>query len=107
MDVYNELLEATIGHLEELKRSGMKYVAVSPETLKGLGDIGRATVRLAGRLSYPTSAADAAVPRPAVSRAPEHLPIVLTNNQDKASAMADLRERALVCQKCPSLVNSR
>src|SRR5689334_1091945 len=114
MDVYNELLAATIGHLQELKRAGIKYVTVSPETLKGLDDIGRATVRLAGRqtgqagrLSYPTPAADAAVAKPAAPNAPELSPIVLANNQDKAAAMADLRERALVCQKCPSLASSR
>ncbi len=114
MDAYNELLEATIGHLEALKRSGAKYVAVSAETLKGLGEGGRATDRLAGRqsgqagrLSYPTPAADAAKAKPTAPKAPEPTPIILSNNQDKAAAMADLRQRALVCQKCPSLVSSR
>jgi uracil-DNA glycosylase len=113
MDVYNELLDATIAHLETLKRSGTKYVAVSAETLKGLEDAGRATVRLAGRqtgqagrLSYPIPAAGTAAPKPVVARAPE-APIILSNNQDKAAAIADLRARALVCQKCPSLVSSR
>jgi uracil-DNA glycosylase family 4 len=113
MDVYNELLDATIAHLETLKRSGTKYVAVSPETLKGLEAAGGAVVRLAGRqagqagrLSYPTSAAAAAGPKPVTGRE-EPSPIVLADNLDKAGAMADLRARALVCQKCPALVSSR
>jgi uracil-DNA glycosylase len=113
MDVYNELLDATIAHLETLKRSGTKYVGVSTETLKGFEDIGRATVRLtgrqtgqAGRLSYPSPAAAATGSKP-VAKAEEPSPIVLSKNQDKAAAIAELRERALVCQKCPSLVSSR
>jgi uracil-DNA glycosylase family 4 len=115
MDIYNELLDATIAHLETLKRSGTKYLVVSPETLKGLDDIGRATVRLgrqtgqtgqAGRLSYPTPAARVAGSKP-VPKAQEASPIILANNQDKAAAIAELRQRALVCQKCPSLVSSR
>jgi len=108
MDVYNELLNATIAHLETLKRSGTKYITVGPETLKGFDDISRTTVRLAGRLSYPTPATQAAQPtppEPVAVKTSEPVPVI--HDQDKATAIADLRARALVCQKCPSLVSSR
>ena len=35
-DAYNELLDATIQHLENLKSSGLRQVAVAPETLRAL-----------------------------------------------------------------------
>jgi uracil-DNA glycosylase len=35
-DVYGQLLGAAIQHLEELKRCGVRFVSVSPETLAGL-----------------------------------------------------------------------
>ena len=41
-DAYHRLPEATIGHLERLKRRGVRFVAVSPETLAGLGRTARA-----------------------------------------------------------------
>ncbi len=37
-DAYHQLLEATIQHLEELKGRGVRYLQVSPDTLKGLAD---------------------------------------------------------------------
>ena len=33
---YNELLDATIQHLENLKSRGVRHVAVTPETLRAL-----------------------------------------------------------------------
>ena len=36
-DAYHHLLEATIGHLEGLKRRGARFVSVSPQSLAGLG----------------------------------------------------------------------
>src|ERR1017187_10537903 len=35
-DAYNQLLDATIQHLEDLKSRGVRHVAVSPETLSAL-----------------------------------------------------------------------
>jgi uracil-DNA glycosylase family 4 len=110
MDAYNELLDATINHLEELKRSGTKFVAISSEALAQLGKSPRPSAVAAQR--PPTQAPRALVtPAPAPAPAPPHKrtaePIVLSPNQDKAAAMRELRERALVCQKCASLASSR
>ena len=35
-DTYEQLLDATIQHLEDLKSRGVRHVAVSPETLASL-----------------------------------------------------------------------
>jgi len=34
--IYNQLLDATIQHLEDLKSHGVRHVAVSPQTLREL-----------------------------------------------------------------------
>jgi len=109
MEPYRELLEATISHLENLKRQGTRFLAVSPELL--------------ANLSASTPQRAAVVPRPNVAPAPRTVshapsvepgpaperstPITISANQDKAAAMQELRERALVCQKCANLASSR
>ena len=36
MDAYNQLLDATISHLQDLKRQGTRFVPISPDVLKSL-----------------------------------------------------------------------
>ena len=43
MSAYTELLDATISHLEGLKRDGKRYVQVSRKTLDGLARIAQST----------------------------------------------------------------
>jgi DNA polymerase len=107
MDLYNELLDATIGHLGELKRSGRKFVAVSPDVLARLGKNQRASATRQPA-AEPSVVRPASAPAPTVPvnrAAPE--PIILSPNSDKAAAIQELRDRALICQKCPSLASSR
>ena len=42
---YEQLLDATIRHLEELKSRGVQHVAVAPETLRALATQNSAMVR--------------------------------------------------------------
>src|SRR6476469_4029501 len=106
MYAYHQLLDAMINHLEDLKRSGTKFVAVSPEALAQLGKT-QSTLPPAAqrpRMQAPRSVVTpvaAPASAPAQKRTAE--PIVLSSNLDKAAAIQELRERALVCQKCPSL----
>ena len=121
-DSYQQLLDATIGHLRSLRAQGVRFVNVSPQSLAALRQT--ATVaspapasRLTSRPSissqppaepargtaFPirTSAVPAADPAPAALSATPLDPVA------KAAAMQELRERALVCVKCPNLASSR
>ena len=120
---YNELLDATIQHLENLKSRGVRHVAVAPETLRALA------------MPPPRTAAPPPEPRgsrreeaqtfqpPAAKPQPQNSQSLLTSAaasisssavaappldpQAKAAAFAALRERALACVKCPHLASSR
>lgn len=116
---YEQLLDAAIVYLEDLKRRGVQYVPVSAETL----------VRLAQPVAVPGSsqasqpsvartrktlvpAAELAVvvrtPSPAEPQPEARINAAPSlGGQAKAQAMAQLREQALVCQKCPHLAQSR
>jgi len=107
MDLYTELLEGTIQHLQDLKRRGARYVPVSKETLQELSS--------GAPVKAPRAVAAVQSPAPASSRAP--LLVVqkaesailpgTVQPSSKVEAMAELRERALVCQKCANLAASR
>jgi uracil-DNA glycosylase len=125
---FTTLLDAVTTHLQALKSHGVRYVTVSPETLAALSQpIRRGPVAPSPQPA--TSARTAPVQRPAPlpSRvpapiidpiplpAPEALPVVPAISvpgtplprEAKEEAMADLRRRALACQKCPPLAGSR
>ena len=130
---YDQLLEATIRHLEDLKSRGVRYVAVAPETLRALaqapGRVPSAAVRTtpvrpAAAVPVPAAPKPAATrpvapvaapapPKPPVSAptpapAPAAAPVIRTVAPgDKAAAIAAVRERALVCIQCPHLASSR
>jgi DNA polymerase len=134
---YEELLDATIQHLEGLKSRGVRHVAVSPETLRALAQPVKfpisalklqtqplapaGTPRFVSISQINSSAPAAAVlpgipsPEPAPQK-PAEIPLALPGNTPekplldppaKAAAFAALRERALVCMKCAHLASSR
>jgi DNA polymerase len=120
---YNQLLDATIQHLEGLKSRGVRHVAVTSETLRSLAQPVRPAMA-AGlkpqapvavpRAFTPTTLAPAAKPVPVAAAAPAIVStpapaIVRTSvtTAEKAAAFAALRERALACVKCPNLAASR
>jgi len=131
---YELLLDATIQHLEDLKSRGVRYVAVSPETLRALAQ------PISVRAPRPDSPPAAKPPIHSALRTPSTLrsrataedgrsalppPVaeqetLLTlpgetvprpgpplDPQAKAAAFAALRERALACVKCEHLASSR
>lgn len=124
-DAYRQLLDSTIEHLQSLKSQGVRFVSVSPETLATLSEAPRVAARKAAVpvparlvpapiappapvtpkpvLPKPAPAAIQATPaatEPAVGAAP-------LSPEAKAAAFAELRERALVCVKCPHLAAAR
>lgn len=110
---YDELLDATIRHLEILKARGGRTVAVSVETLRSLS---RAPAResqpahfrpLIQKAPAPVTEpkpADASLPSPARPQMPEASP---QSSPEKVAAFAALRERVLGCVKCGHLASSR
>ena len=93
---YDQLLAATIHHLEELKARGVRIVPVAGETLRTLA-------QPAAQVSAPRAAQPV---QPAVK--PVAAPVVApTVSPEKAAAFAALRTRALACVKCPHLASSR
>lgn len=124
---YDELLDATIQHLEELKARGRRHVAVSPETLRALAQPAPASPprsRPEFRMRQTCADAPPAVaPAPnifAAPAAPVAVPPILPGEsapppppplppdpQAKSAALAALRARALACQKCSHLAAAR
>jgi uracil-DNA glycosylase len=123
-NAYNELLEAAISKLENLQRQGQRYVRVSMDLFKELSSPSGLAKVPAQRVSISTSSATGAPQRPqftspasparlvavaapeVAQRKPEP-DIIISTDAGRAAAIAELRERALVCQKCPNLAAAR
>jgi DNA polymerase len=117
---YEELLEATIQHLEELKGRGVRFISVSPETLGSLAKARSQSSAFPARKpevreqrTEPPKSIESAVQieqrsavASAVQRIEEPSPSALTS-EAKAAAFTDLRQRAMACVKCPHLASSR
>jgi DNA polymerase len=121
-NAYNQLLDATIQHLEDLQSRGVRHVAVAPETLHALAQpiVGRdAPPGRPEKVSPRKSDEPAARPYQKTISAPvaeqetllalpgETVPTTPLDPQAKTAAFAALRERALACVKCPHLASSR
>jgi uracil-DNA glycosylase len=127
---YHQLLDAAIQHLEELKAQGVQFVPVTPETLAALTPsrrLAHTREQVTPPASTPSPApppvsrpappsvkpAEAKLPvEPAFSLAvpgetPAAAPAAVVSPEAKAAAFAELRERAMVCRKCPHLASSR
>src|SRR5262249_12147236 len=98
-DAYNQLLDATIQHLQGLKDRGVRFVEVSPE-------------KLANLTQAPRPAASRPAPKPASMAPPAAIPQTMAAptvvvSDAKSAAFAELRARAMACVKCPHLASSR
>lgn len=117
-ELFQETVEALIDCLEGMKRRGVRFVAVSPETLRDLDQpVIRATDAPHAQHRAATGTLESAPPPQAPPpnpppQAPQPVEAAESKPEspidpDRQSAIAALRERALVCQKCPHLVRSR
>lgn len=102
---FDQLLQATIDHLQREKASGVKYLPVDESLLASLArPFPSAPTRQAPQSQpAPTSAA----PRPTGAAHPTAVTGKRLPREEKQAAMAELRERAIVCQKCPKLASTR
>ncbi|HXF10663.1 MAG TPA: uracil-DNA glycosylase, partial [Desulfuromonadaceae bacterium] len=87
---YEELLQATIQHLENLKSRGVRHVAVSADTLR--------------QLAAPPPRQSVQFSVSSVQQPP--VPELKTENL-KLKTFNALRERAMACVKCSHLASSR
>src|SRR5260370_881363 len=124
-DAYQQLLEATIQHLEGLKARGVRFVSVSSQSLAGLDQSSRPSAgrnplmasrkeapsaeKKTGRsspVSAPVSGSNLAS-EPAAAFSPPSPSVATLTPEAKAAAFADLRLRAMACRKCEHLAASR
>jgi len=126
-DSYTELLEATIQHLESLKTRGTQFISVSPNTLAALAQpmAGKPRQTASGpmvvseaptprqpvapaSIASPAAQSPVQIPELPPTRSIQHAPSASTLNPDsKTAAFIELRQRALVCVRCPNLASSR
>ena len=115
-DPHQELLEATIRHLEGLKADGVRFVSVSSEAIRALDAKGLAkpSIRIATRRESSAATHSSAGPAPSSPQMPTaefSQRIIATTPrlapEAKAAAMAELRARVLPCRKCEHLAASR
>jgi uracil-DNA glycosylase family 4 len=100
---YEQLLDATIQHLENLKSRGEKFVVVSNETLRAL-----ATPTKISNFKFQISNTEIPVQAKTELFAPAQSQIANSKSQiEKSAAFAALRERVMVCVKCAHLAASR
>jgi uracil-DNA glycosylase len=120
---YDQLLEATIEHLQQLKAHGTRFVTVDAASLKALtAPAAQAKAPAPRSLSASVQAATPspapATPKPAApvkersifapaAGIPPEPVVEPLAPEAKEGAMAELRARASVCVKCPNLVAAR
>jgi len=121
-ELYHSLLNATIEHLESLKKQGVRYIPVSSDTLGQLQvphscsepvstppPARKINLRSTRPAPAPVTQAKAASVPPISSSEPQAPFPVRTplSREAKESAIAALRTRVLACVKCPHLVAVR
>jgi len=100
-------LDLTVEYLRALKADGEQYICVSADTLEALNSAPAATDIQSTQLTPRHSPEVTHAPQPAVEGVSAPVPNVTAPPGDKVQAMAELRDRALQCVKCPHLVKSR
>ena len=130
-DAYRQLLDATIRDLEDQKARGVRHVKASAEALSALSRPAATRPAIAARATSagnpaPLPVAPRPSPAPPIRKPvfkrpaaaspslsiviPDPAPVPVLPPLDpaaKAAAFAELREKVLVCVKCPHLASSR
>lgn len=108
---FQQLLDATIRHLEDLRAHGHRFVSVNPTILRDLAESSamRRADRVAARFSSPAPTATARQASSARrTTAPEpKTPTRWNPTPARDKALAELRDCALVCTRCPHLLKFR
>jgi uracil-DNA glycosylase len=105
---YNELLDATIQHLENLKSRGVRHISIAPETLRALTRPAvAAKFSAANSVSKIQPAVPAAKIEMIISQPAKKIAVASDSSPEKSAAFAELQKRALSCVKCPHLASPR
>ena len=118
---YDQLLDATINHLENLKSKGARNVTVSAETLRALALPASFAASRPAAVAPVAPATTKPVPRPMPvmpmpkpvttaifsKTAPALVPNITSSDPTKAAAFAELQTRVMACVKCANLASSR
>ena len=121
MSDFNQLLTATVEYLQDEKARGIRYVEVGTETLEQLKTQSNHGEAAAISPKRPVENFRPAVPIRPVEKTVSateiveaksemtsiHSPKPAVSREAKESGLKELRERAIVCQKCPNLAASR
>jgi DNA polymerase len=113
-ELRDQLIDATIEHLQQLKEQGVRFVTVSPENIAALSTIPNRD----NPAKFTTRPPAQIRPEPRQPATPATLPgtnsppqiatkLVTAEGEPKAQAMAALKDRAMRCVKCPHLASSR
>lgn len=126
-DLFDQLLDAAIEHLEELRAGGARFVNVSPQALNGLRQSavkgapakpvapvwpGRAVVPQTPNPA-PIASTGGALPlgsEPVAPKSAPATPVIAAAGLSaaaRAEAFAELRQRVLSCRKCAHLAAAR
>jgi len=100
---YDQLLDATIRHVEELKARGVRFLSVSPKNLTALQQPQQPQTKPAPTVGV-VPHCGTTVPSPGSVASP---PKAGSSPEAEIAAFAELRERVMVCVKCPHLASSR
>ena len=100
-DSFHQLLDATVAHLQSLQSHGAQFVPVESETWGALSGGVVQSSRVEIRESRAEKPATIALESPALNSQ------LSTLSSAKAQAIAELRERAMQCVKCPHLASTR
>jgi uracil-DNA glycosylase family 4 len=121
-EAYDELLDAAIQQLQDLKAQGVRFVPLSLEGLTALNQaprprpISESRPKIVGQASSlspssPPPAPKPVVPTPApvvqVAAAPIAAEITTRIDPAKTAAFAELQQRVMACVKCAHLASSR
>ncbi len=111
-DLFFELLDATIEHLEQMQSRGERFVSVTPALLRELGNKSAPVARAAANLSISSktgaAAANTAVePLPMPGQPAAESESTVVPDPAKSAAFAELCQRVSACVKCPRLVAAR
>ena len=105
-DDYQRLLTATIDHLELLKSRGTNYVTVDSATLAGLGQP-KLFAPAVSRQEFKSTPAVENFSSPTQWENTTPTPKISIGMTEKQAAITELKNRAMVCVKCPNLAASR
>jgi len=97
------LIDATIQHLQKLKDEGVRYVPISSARLQ----TAPAQSHISAQKVEQRASAAPIIATPRIEDRIEAPRPTALGTASKQQAMAELRERALQCVKCPHLVSSR